>query len=59
MPKIINGQKVDEAKWEKAKKLVAEQYDLTEGDKFYSLVMAIYKKMMGMKSLMLIMDLRK
>lgn len=59
MPRTINGQKVDEAKWEKAKEIVTKQYKLTDGDKFYSLVTAVYKKMMGMKSLMLIMDLRK
>ena len=39
----------DERKWKKAKEIVKKQYGLTEdaGDKFWELVMGVYKQARG------------
>lgn len=39
----------DEPKWEKAKKIVTNQYELTEkdGDDYWKIVSVIYKKLGG------------
>ena len=45
MPSFIK----DEEKWKKAKEIVEKEYKINEksGDRFWSLVMGVYKKMNG------------
>ena len=51
MPEGVIKTEKDESRWIKAKKLAENQYPDAEGDKFWKIVMGIFKKMKGMKKL--------
>ncbi len=45
MPVSVVRTAEEEAAWERAKEIAREQYPDVSGDRFYRIVMAIYKKM--------------
>lgn len=45
MPVSVVRTAEEEAAWERAKKIAHEEYPEATGDRFYRIVMAIYKKM--------------
>lgn len=49
MPARVVKTKRDEELWEKAKRIAKKQYGISSGERFYKIVMGIFKKMKGVE----------